>query len=88
MVRPKDGQFVSDDFLNGVFEATLKEAKRLREYHGETHSLEHYAAVVAEAAMIPLVAIVARGTEGLESELETLCDEFIESINQLAKGTN
>ena len=88
MVRVNEKMSVSNEFLDGVFQATIDEAKRIHPFHRDVASLECVGAIVAEAALIPIAAIIAKGTKGVEEQLELLCDAFVESIRQIVKESN
>jgi hypothetical protein len=85
MVRLSDKPTVSDEFLDDIFQLTLREAERLHRFYGGVLDIADIGQVVAEAAILPLAAIIAKGSKGSAVQLEKLCDEFVDGIKQVVR---
>jgi hypothetical protein len=85
VVRIDDQPTVSDEFLDDIFQLTLLETERLHSLHGGVLDLADIGQVVAEAAIIPLSAIIAKGSKDSAVPLQKLCDEFVEGIKKVVR---
>ena len=85
MVRLDDQPNVSDEFLEDIFQLTLRESERIHKFYLGVFDIADIGQVVAEAAIIPLAAIIAQGSKDSAVQLQKLCDDFVIGIKKLVR---
>ena len=76
---------VSDEFLDDIFQATLQESERIYRLHGGAIDIADIGQVAAEAAILPLAAIIAKGSKDSAVPLQKLCDDFVDGVKKVVR---